>query len=380
MKQHIPKHYNAFTCLASDCPDTCCAGWEVVLDEKSQSLYKNTSGEFGKRLQSAMILDEEGDIIFKSVFGRCPFLSSHNLCEIYSTLGESSLSETCRLYPRFFNHYGAFQEAGLSLSCPEAARLILDDPHPMSFMSTNSTITFSLEEKLDAKLLSRLLNARSAGIALLQNRSLAYPLRLGLLLDFIVRLTASLFTADPNTEAPLCSEYQRNVSLQNRLNDLKRNLPTPDTPLLKTVFQLLKSCEHRSVSFTHRIDTAISLIDSEPFTVSELWPISSTQSHYAEHLGVYTLFRYFLESVFTYEPLIHAQYTAFASLSTAVLAAAAQRQAGRVLTPVEHQKIIFSFSREIEHSIPNMARIEDSLVADERLSPNRWIAFLLLKQ
>lgn len=114
--------------------------------------------------------------------------------------------------------------------------------------------------------------------------------------------------------------------------------------------------------------------------MSELWPISSTQSHYAEHLGVYTLFRYFLESVFTYEPLIHAQYTAFASLSTAVLAAAAQRQAGRVLTPVEHQKIIFSFSREIEHSIPNMARIEDSLVADERLSPNRWIAFLLLKQ
>ena len=43
-------------------------------------------------------------------------------------------SETCRLYPRFYADFGSLREAGLSLSCPEAARLILSNPAPMRFV------------------------------------------------------------------------------------------------------------------------------------------------------------------------------------------------------------------------------------------------------
>ncbi len=50
------------------------------------------------------------------------------LCRIQAEQGEQALCETCRDFPRLTHDYGAFVEQGLELSCPEAARLILNAP------------------------------------------------------------------------------------------------------------------------------------------------------------------------------------------------------------------------------------------------------------
>lgn len=378
MKQHTPKHYNTFLCLADNCPDTCCAGWDVVIDEKSQECYRNTPGAFGERLKHHMQKDEDGDVVFKAAGGHCPFLSATNLCQIYSTLGESALCKTCRLYPRFFNDYGIFQEAGLALSCPEAARLILEDPTPATFNVTDEIAAYTSEVCLDAKLLHRLFNARKTSIMLLQNPTLSYHQRLALLLDFNIHLTSGLFMSDHNQEQCLCAQYENNETLLVRLQALKSKAQASNDDLLITILQLLKDCEHRTTAFTSQIDAAIAfLADKAPLSAPALWPAGSTQSHYAEHTGVYMLYRYFLESVFTYEPLIQAQHTALATIATALLTAATQYQVGCALTPKDHQKIIIAYSREIEHSIFNMEYIEDQLMTDKRLSPECWIRFLL---
>ena len=39
MKVTAPAHYALFHCLAGACPDTCCVGWEVVVDEESARRY-----------------------------------------------------------------------------------------------------------------------------------------------------------------------------------------------------------------------------------------------------------------------------------------------------------------------------------------------------
>ena len=54
---------------------------------------------------------------------------SDGLCRIQAELGESALCETCRTFPRLTHDYGDFAELGLELSCPEAAKLILNAPH-----------------------------------------------------------------------------------------------------------------------------------------------------------------------------------------------------------------------------------------------------------
>ena len=35
-----PDYYKEFTCIADVCPDTCCAGWQIVIDEKSLKKYR----------------------------------------------------------------------------------------------------------------------------------------------------------------------------------------------------------------------------------------------------------------------------------------------------------------------------------------------------
>ena len=48
-------------------------------------------------------------------------------CDIFRELGKDGLCKACRDYPRHREDYGKLQEFMLSMSCPEAARLILED-------------------------------------------------------------------------------------------------------------------------------------------------------------------------------------------------------------------------------------------------------------
>ena len=35
-----PHYYRKFQCIASECEDTCCAGWEIMIDDKALEKYK----------------------------------------------------------------------------------------------------------------------------------------------------------------------------------------------------------------------------------------------------------------------------------------------------------------------------------------------------
>ena len=48
MKYTIPHYFEQFRCTAAECVDTCCAGWAIMIDEKSLEKYKNTEGALGK--------------------------------------------------------------------------------------------------------------------------------------------------------------------------------------------------------------------------------------------------------------------------------------------------------------------------------------------
>ncbi len=128
MLERFPKFYEEFTCLAGACPHTCCAAWEVVLDEDTAAYYRKVPGDLGERLRAAMMVDGDGDTCFPLDGGRCPFLDGENLCEIHRTLGEQATSVTCREHPRFIEDYGPFREITLSASCPEAGQLLFARP------------------------------------------------------------------------------------------------------------------------------------------------------------------------------------------------------------------------------------------------------------
>lgn len=126
MVKYYPSYYKDFSCIAGECPDSCCRKWEIVIDVDTLNTYNSLEGEFADKIRAEIIKDEEGDCCFRLNNGSCPFLNYNGLCDIHIELGEAFTSEICRNHPRFIEEYEGFTEIALSLSCPEANRIILD--------------------------------------------------------------------------------------------------------------------------------------------------------------------------------------------------------------------------------------------------------------
>lgn len=154
------EYYSSFKCEADSCNDTCCKFWQVELDRESHHKYKelmDTDKKVGKCLKSAI------SGISKPRFrndkaGNCVFLNDNNLCNLYTFLGHENLPYTCKMYPRFINNFGGYEERGLSFSCPAAAKLIFENEQSLISFANDEPITQYTD--IDALLFSSLRIAR----------------------------------------------------------------------------------------------------------------------------------------------------------------------------------------------------------------------------
>lgn len=123
MKEYVLNYYPQFKCIASECKHTCCAGWEMQIDEQSLTAYKQNVSQFSERLKSGINFKKSKFKTDKEK--RCAFLNQNGLCDIISNLGEQSLCQVCRDHPRFRTFFGDRIEMGLGFSCEQATRIIL---------------------------------------------------------------------------------------------------------------------------------------------------------------------------------------------------------------------------------------------------------------
>lgn len=121
---YYPSYYDDFSCIADKCPDSCCAKWEIVIDDDTFNRYSSLNTSFGEKIRDCIEESEDGERYFGLNNGKCPFLNECGLCDIHINLGEDFTSTVCRQHPRFIEQYDGFTEISISLSCPEAMRLI----------------------------------------------------------------------------------------------------------------------------------------------------------------------------------------------------------------------------------------------------------------
>jgi len=184
-----PRHYETFRCTGADCEDTCCDGWAITVDRLTYDKYQQCSDPELGPLSQALVTIKSSDAnddeyaSIKLTETHCPFLSE-GLCAIQKKLGEDYLSNICAIYPRIINRVGDALERNLDLSCPEAARIVLSDPHPMELLETADQVgSFRIgaprvpgvpHVSYDGKPYSHFLDVRSLIVAILRAR--AYPL------------------------------------------------------------------------------------------------------------------------------------------------------------------------------------------------------------
>lgn len=126
MKIFAPDYYKDFRCLMGECKHTCCAGWEIDIDEETAEYYKSVPGDFGKRLCLNIDFGEDCASFILAEHDRCPFLNKDGLCEIILNLGEKAISQVCDDHPRFRNFYEGRTEIGLGLCCEAVAKMVIE--------------------------------------------------------------------------------------------------------------------------------------------------------------------------------------------------------------------------------------------------------------
>ena len=84
MQYTFPNYYKEFSCIAGACPDTCCAGWQIVIDDQTLKKYQHFKGPFRNRLHNDIDWKQH---VFRQYNRRCAFLNEENLCDIYTEAG-----------------------------------------------------------------------------------------------------------------------------------------------------------------------------------------------------------------------------------------------------------------------------------------------------
>ena len=184
MKLYYPDFYKDFHCLAGDCPDSCCRqGWQIPVDKKHLQFYAEMPAPLGDKVRAALT-EIDGETVFSMKDGVCTLLDARGLCPIAAQYGEEGLCGICHTHPRFVEEYGGTREYHFSLSCPMAARLVLERKTPIRFLTEQTEEEVTSVNDIDPREYFALLGIRNFAVKLMQARRLSLCDRLALLLRF----------------------------------------------------------------------------------------------------------------------------------------------------------------------------------------------------
>lgn len=124
MATRVINFYDDFTCLASNCPNTCCRGWRITIDPDTVNKYRSQKGLLGLRLRAMTSIGKDKEIA--RIMGRCVNETREGLCFLQRDGLIDLMPLICRMYPRRGILIGDELEVTFELSCPLTARLFLE--------------------------------------------------------------------------------------------------------------------------------------------------------------------------------------------------------------------------------------------------------------
>ncbi len=330
MKNTFPSYFKKFVCIADKCPDTCCAGWDVVIDSESLEKYEHSAGAYAEKIRSLITTDSDGDCIFISHNKKCPFLLESGLCEMYTELGHENLCRTCRFFPRFINSFGARIETGISLSCPEAARLIFEDDSKL-ILETEETNSSIIPADFDAELYFTLLNARKKAIDILQCRKFSIERRICAFLEFSQDIQQCIKRYEYDEIAAIgTDEYLEKSYVFS---------PSKCKHALRKIFSDYSSLEYINSDYSDLLLSA-ETVDIKGFSASD--------DEY-EQLLIYFVFRYFITAAYDGDLLTKSKLAAVSFITVNRIHAK-----DNSLSKNRRVELCQKYSKEIEHCQNNI--------------------------
>lgn len=374
----IPHYYKKFQCIAGECPDTCCAGWQIVIDDRTREKYRRAEGAFGNRLHNSIDWKES---CFQQYEGRCAFLNDENLCDIYQEAGKEMLCRTCRNYPRHIEEFEGSREISLSLSCPEAARLILSCREPVQFLTAEKEGEEEYED-FDFFLYTKLTDARDLMIRLLQDRREPVSLRIAMVLSLGHDLQRRIRSGQLFLVDQLLERYGKEGAFRRMEERIKpyRVDKKSRSRLVRELFEIFGELELLKADWPQYVKRAKQGLaqEEEQFAAGEEaaqvtageesaaeWK-KETQDEtsweiWMEQLMVYFVFTYFCGAVYDENAYGKIKLAVVSTLLiceiTRGIFADPSERSGKDLFSILTESA-WKYSKEIEHSDVNLGRLE----------------------
>lgn len=376
-----PDYFKKFTCIAGNCPDTCCAGWQIVVDEESLHRYEEEAGHYGRELRDN--IDWAEGVFKQDAHKRCAFLNKDNLCEMYKHLGEKSLCMTCTNYPRHIEEFENIREITLSISCPEVARIILALEEPVTFVEEEVDGDEEEFEDFDPFFFSYLEDARNILMDILQNRSLSVRVRLSLAQHMTEKMQECIETSQLFELADIFEQYKNEGFLANAVENIEKDWnalcenPREYYDISKSIFSRLYELEHLSEQWEPYLERCWELLyENRTDNVSRAESFAAAHKRFQnwchsretekdfhleivlEQLLVYFVSTYFCGAVYD-DNIVGKMQLAVTSIYVLYeMFVAKWLEQQEALSRKDMEAIVYRYSRELEHSDINLELME----------------------
>lgn len=377
----IPEYYEEFSCIASRCKDSCCAGWEIDIDEDSYTYYKSIEGNFGDRLRQSMYVAEDGGARFRLKGPkRCAMLNDQNLCDLYTELGEEALCEVCTEYPRFSIYYGEVEQKGLSLSCEEVGRILFQREDPVCLVDRKMQDYYaegepdSEDEEEDFAYVSFLEWVQQEIFEILKDRNRTIPERMRLFLAWCVHIqevTNRYLAKEDDGILRTCREEIVSCGViewirQNTKEDStgKRSFSYED---FLERFQVFSDMEELDEEWIHTKKEFQTLFDADHYE-KLVWDYLDSPDYSAiwyEQLLVYFVFRYFMNAAYDYDVIAYAKLVLVSTFVLRDMDTVRFHRNGGHFSLFDRIDTARIYSKEVEHSEGNADDLKEMCMMEE---------------
>ncbi|MGG7143231.1 flagellin lysine-N-methylase [Clostridium nigeriense] len=366
MKIRTPDYFNEFKCIADRCEDTCCAGWGIVIDNESYEKYISMKGKFGEELRSK-IINDDGDNIFLLKGDRCSFLNESNLCDIYSNLGSDGLCYTCRQYPRYLEEFGNLREVGISLSCPEASRIILGKKEKVKFQLAENNEEVNSYNDINPNIYMNLMQCRKIVFDILQDREKELKYRCGIILSFINEIQEKIDLNDINTIKDVNEKYLNKVYVYKTINSLQKFNDRLEEKYINIykILNIFKDLKHIKPNDILGLENSLRYFWQNEEDIEVYQNLNNSFNAYYkdneyqfEQILVYYVFRYFMKSVFDYDVLAKIKFAIVSFIIIRELSIIRYLE-NKELLDEDMVDIVHIYSRDIEHLEENIDILEE---------------------
>jgi lysine-N-methylase len=254
-----PDYSENFRCIGPACEDSCCEEWTIHVDRSTFEKYQTLPAGPLRTIIDESILPTQGQQqdggqngaaafaqIHMNALHKCPLLSAGRLCRIQEEHGAELLPHACAHYPRITYGIGGTTETALSLSCPEAARLVLLNPQLLKSAGRECGMEIAGDgAHADELYLRYFWSIRNFALVLVRN--CVYPLwqRLFLLDLFSRRFDAIAPDERPEKVPHLLADFEASVA-SGKLQATMDTLPVDHAQQLDLVLLLSGMLLHRA--------------------------------------------------------------------------------------------------------------------------------------